>query len=307
MPAGGRCAWIDSTDDGHGALKISATQYLRDLAGEVVDAVEDGVELRAALLAGSAGRGDADDFSDLDLLLYVDELPAAAERDAVRAAVGGANTRPKPESEHACGEKFELDGVTVEVVFVTVARVESRLKQLKDSPTDVDAELQKVVAGILDGLPLRGQELIEGWQARLRDFPEPLRRLLVERHWSFLPLWYHADEIAARDAELWRIDALLDAAFNVLAVLAALNRVYFARVELKRTRSLVARFDRAPPALADRLESLFRLSPDAAAAELGRLIDETRALLAPEFLDLELSLPFPTGTRKQPWAQRPSH
>jgi hypothetical protein len=282
-------------NDRHGLLTNPATEYLRDLAAEVVDAAADQLQLRAALLAGSAGRGDADHYSDLDLLLYVDELPDAATRDAIRTAVGGANPIAKPSTERACGDEFELNGM------------EQRLEQLRDAPADVDPHLQKVFAGILDGLPLGGRELIEGWQARLRDFPEPLRRLLVERHWSFLPLWYHADEIAARDAELWRIDALLDAAFNVLAVLAALNRVYFARVELKRTRSLVATFDQAPPALADRLESLFRLSPDAAAAELGRLIDETRALLAAEFPDLELALRFPTRSRKQPWAQRPSH
>jgi hypothetical protein len=124
----------------------------------------------------------------------------------------------------------------------------------------------------------------------------------VERHWKFLPLWYHHDEIAARDAELWRLDALLDAAFNLLAVLAALNRVYFARVELKRTRALVDAMDRAPTNLADRLESLFRLDPEAAAQELGRLVGETQQLLVAEFPQLDLELEFPPGTRKRPWA-----
>jgi hypothetical protein len=58
----------------------------------------------------------------------------------------------------------------------------------------------------------------------------------------------------------------------------------------------------APSQLADRLESLFRLEPEAAADEIGRLIDETRALVAAELPDLELPLPFPPGTRQQPWS-----
>ena len=53
--------------------------------------------------------------------------------------------------------------------------------------------------------------------------------------------------------------------------------------------------------LADRLESLFRLDADLAAAELGRLVDETRALVFAELHDLELPLQFPPGTRKTPW------
>jgi hypothetical protein len=60
----------------------------------------------------------------------------------------------------------------------------------------------------------------------------------------------------------------------------------------------------APPRLADRLESLLRLEPDPAATELGRLIEETRALILAELPDLELPLRFPPGARQQPWSPR---
>ena len=111
------------------------------------------------------------------------------------------------------------------------------------------------------------------------------------------------EAMAQRDTELWRLDILLDAAFNLLAVLAALNRLYFTRFELKRTRALIAQMPLAPPRLADRLESLRRLEPDAAADQLGQLIAETRALVTAELPDLELPLPFPPGTRQQPWSR----
>ncbi len=54
--------------------------------------------------------------------------------------------------------------------------------------------------------------------------------------------------------------------------------------------------------LADRLESLFRLEPDAAAAELGRLIEETCALVSTDLTELELPLRFQPGTRQQRWS-----
>ena len=84
--------------------------------------------------------------------------------------------------------------------------------------------------------------------------------------------------------------------------LAALNRLYFTRFELKQLRTLVAKMELAPPRLAERLEELFRLEPDRAAAELGRLVEETRAIVASELPDLELPLRFPPGTRQQPWS-----
>jgi predicted nucleotidyltransferase len=280
----------------------AATEHLREVARRIVDAALERVPLRAAMVVGSAARGDADFYSDLDLLLYVDELPPERTLAGIRETVGGTNPIRKNEpTEHFRGEEFVVDGIRAEVSFMTVARVEWRLDQLLDRLEEIDSPVQKVLAGMLEGLPLHGEKLVERWQARMRDYPEPLRRAMVERHWSFFPLWYHGETIAARDAELWRLDMLLEAAFNLLAVLAGLNRLYFRRDELKRMRALIAKMELAPPRLADRLESLFRLEPEAAAAELGRLVEETRALVTRELPDLELPLQFPPGQRQKRW------
>lgn len=280
-----------------------ATEHLRGLAQRIVAAALELVPLRAALLAGSAGRGDADFYSDIDLLLYVDEVPAIETLAELRAAVGGTNPIAKGEpTEHFSGEEFELHGVRTEVTFVTVARIEWRLDELLERLEEIDSPHQKAFSGLLDGEALHGAELIERWRSRLREYPEPLRRAMVERYWDFFPLWNYDEAMAARDAELWRLDVLVEAAFNVLGVLAGLNRLYFTRFELKRMRALVAQMELAPPDLADRLESLFRIERGAAAAELGRLVDETRALVAAELPDLDLPLRFPPGTRQVPWS-----
>jgi predicted nucleotidyltransferase len=279
-----------------------ATRHLRLLASQVVEAALERVPLRGALLAGSAGRGDADFWSDIDLLLYVDVIPPEETLDEIRKAVGGTNpVRREQPTEHFSGEEFELEGVRTEVSFATVARTESRLDELLDRLEAVDSPLQKSLSGILHGLPLHGHELIGRWQARLRDYPEPLRRAMILRHWRFHPLWYHVGHMSARDAELWRLDTLLDAAFDVLGVLAGLNRVYFARFQLTRLRAFIATLPAAPPDLADRLESLFSVDAATAAEELGRLVAETRALVRAEFPDLELPLRFATDARQSPW------
>jgi predicted nucleotidyltransferase len=283
----------------------SATEHLRALARGIVDVVLERVPARAALLVGSAARGDADYYSDLDLIVYVDQVPAEQVLAGIRAAVGGINPIAKEATEYACGEEFELDGVRTEITFITVERVEMRLEQLLDRLEGIDSPVQKAVLGVLEGLPLHGEELIERWQSRLRAYPEPLRRAMVERYWRFFPLWHYADSMAARDAELWRLDMLLEAAFNLLGVLAGLNRLYFSRFELKRMRALIDQMEIAPPHLADRLESLFRLEPREAADELERLVEETRVLVAGELPALELPLPLrlPPKARQQPWSR----
>lgn len=257
--------------------------------------------LEAAILAGSAGRGDADFYSDVDLILYVERLPSSDVVRQVREAVGGANPQAKDNTNDFLGEEFDLRGVSTEVVFVTVSAIERRLDEMLDRLVDLDSPRQKALSGIHEGLPLHGVDLVDRWQARTRAYPEPMRRAMIERYWKFFPLWYYQEALAARDAELWRLDILLDAAFNILGVLAGLNRLYFTRFQFKRTREFIAKMERAPERLADRLESLFRLEPKPAAEELGQLVAETRELVAAEFPDLDLDLRFPPRARLKPW------
>jgi hypothetical protein len=276
-----------------------ATEHVRALARRVVSAALELGPLRAALLAGSGARGDADFYSDVDLLLYVDELPPNDRLERLREAVGGTQPVWLAPSRLV---QFDVGGVAVQVGYTTVARVDEeldttlvRLEEVIGSPN------QKALSGLLEGLPLHGDDVIATWRARAEAYPEALRRASIEHHWQFFPLWYYGEAMRRRDSELWRLDMLLEGAFNVLGVLAALNRVYHARFELKRLRKLVAKLELAPPRLADRLESLFRLPAEEAADELGRLVAETRELVLRELPDLELPLRQPPGERIQPW------
>jgi hypothetical protein len=124
---------------------------------------------------------------------------------------------------------------------------------------------------------------------------------MIQRHWNFFALWHYGEAMALRDSELWRLDVLLDGVFNLLGVLAGLNRLYFARFELKRTRDFISKMELAPTLLADRIEELFRLPPGDAADRFAALVEETRELVSAELPDLDLALPLPPGTRQQPW------
>jgi hypothetical protein len=276
----------------------AATEHVRSLADRVVEAALELGPLRAALLAGSGARGDADFFSDVDLLLYVGEQTPDDRLELLCKALGGTNLVPIAPPHLV---QFDVGGVAVQVGYTTVAELEEQLDQLLVRLEDVHGPMQKLLSGLVEGRPLHGEELLARWRERAAAYPDELRRAGIEHHWKFFPLWWYDEPLAARDAELWRLDMLLEAAFNLLGVLAALNRVYFARFELKRLRALVAKLEHAPPDLADRLEGLVHLPPTAAAAELGRLVVETRDLVARELPDLELPLRRPPGTRAEPW------
>jgi predicted nucleotidyltransferase len=280
----------------------TATDRLRELARRVVDEALARGQLSGALLAGSAGRGDADEWSDIDLLLYVDELPPAEAPEDVRLALGGVEPRPKRRHEgEADGIEFFVEGVLVEVSWLTVGAVDRRLDALLIDRADLDEPWQKLPLGMLEGLALEDDGTIERWRTRLEDFPEPLRRALIQLYWRDLfPLWHWVDSLDARDCEVFRLEMLVDGILRLLGVLAALNRVHYSRLHVKRVGDLVAGFAVAPADLKARLDALPELPPREAADELGALAAETRALVRAELPDLELPFRFPPGSRQQP-------
>jgi predicted nucleotidyltransferase len=277
------------------------TEHLRALARRIGDVVVEEVAPRSVLLTGSAATGEADFYSDIDLIVYCDELPAEERVGAVIDRLGGEDRRliyPRTEDEH--GESFELGRIQCQLALVTVRCADAEVERVLGGE-ELESPLQKAVEGIVDGMPLHGPELIEAWRARATDYPDSLRRAMIERHWRFFPLWYVDRQVAVRDAFLWRRQILVEAAFDLLAVLAALNRLFFTRFQLKRMRKLVGRMHLAPPDLAGRIERLFDLGDAEAASELERLVAETQALVAAELPDLDLPLRQPIGARREPW------
>ncbi|HEX6679812.1 MAG TPA: nucleotidyltransferase domain-containing protein [Gaiellaceae bacterium] len=278
-----------------------AAERLRALAKRLVALEVEHAEPAAALLTGSVSTGEADEYSDIDLILYFGgAIPDDEAIDAVRNAVGGGDaTAIGPRTEVAYAIQFPVDGVQVQLAHETLASAEADIAKVVEE-LEVDTPLQKALEGLHLGTPLHGAETIERLRARAA-YSEDLQRAMIETFWRFYPLWYVADQLERRDAVVWRYEVMAQSAYNVLGVLAGLNRVWFTTFQLKRMRKLVESFELAPPELADRLEALFDPDAKRAVAELERLVGETRELVRQRFPDLELPLTRELGTRHAPF------
>ena len=274
---------------------------LRELAQRLVALELEHTEPAAALLTGSVSTGDVDEYSDIDLILYFDgAIPDDEAIDAVRDAVGGGDPTPiGPRTELAYAIQFPVGGVQVQLAHETLASAEADIAKVVDE-LEVDTPLQKALEGLHSGAALHGAETIERLRARAA-YSEDLQRAMIETFWRFSPLWYVADQLERRDAVVWRYEVMAQSAYNVLGVLAGLNRVWFTTFQLKRMRKLIAAFVSAPPNLAERLEGLFDPDAKRAVAELERLVGETRELVHERFSDLELPLSRELGTRHAPF------
>jgi hypothetical protein len=272
-------------------VATAASRHLVALAEEVTAAYVALTAPRAVLLTGSAARGDSDYYSDIDLLIYYDEKPGAGALRAVGHRLGVEDA----------GGTFTLEGVECQAGLVTVAETEEWLAEVLERFV-ARTMAQKIVEGILAGRALHGADLIGRWQARAAAYPDGLARSMVEAHLRFFPLWQFPHTVATRDTALWAHQVLVEAAQNLLGVLAGLNRRYYSPFQLKHMHRFLDELRLAPPNLAARLDNLLVVDHVSASADLEQLVRDTVHLVDRHMPEVDTSaVRRSLGKREQPW------
>jgi hypothetical protein len=281
-------------------------EYLLGLARRNAAAYTCIPSIRAIILTGSVAEGVCDFYSDLDMILYYDELPT--EEQLAAARLNGAAERAwllGDRAEGTIAEAYILHGVECQFGHATVAAWERDIAQVLEQH-DVASPIQKALSGMAHCIPLHGEPLIRDWQRRLAAYPDGLAMAMVEHYLSFFPLWYHQDRFAVRDATIWMRQELAQSAYHILGVLAGLNRVYFSTFQFKRMRQFVGQLPLAPARLADRIEAMLGASLPQATIQLEALVGELVALVEQHMPEIDTSkVRRRLGQRAEPWAPAP--
>ncbi len=96
--------------------------------------------------------------------------------------------------------------------------------------------------------------------------------------------------------------ALSEAAFNLVGVLAGLNGIYYTTFQFKRVERFVAGLTIAPPNFYARLQGLFNAPLEEALSALEQLVAETVALVEQHMPQIDTTAARRRiGWRAQPW------
>lgn len=255
-------------------MPTERNRELHGLAQRVVDALPPDV-VEEAVLTGSVSRGDADELSDIEMLLVTPApIELAACFDHARAAgLEGLDTWGDP-STRARRVSGHREGVPVELIWWSQADTESAI----DSFFERDSSSSGADA-IAYGIALRTSGSLARWQERLADYPEALARERIEHAaltWGgYAPAGMLT--IVRPHEQLARTERMLDDAARVLRIVYALNRAW--QPTHKRLAARTASLRVKPPRLADRIEqALSEPDPRRALIVMTELQAETVAL-----------------------------
>ena len=256
-----------------------ASQYLVRLAGRNAKIYGTFPMTRAIIVAGSSAQGVSDFYSDVDMMVYYDELPSEDQLAGAVEHNGGVNRRilgKRTDSEFM--EQFTVYGVECQIAHSTVATWERDMASVLEL-FDVVSPMQKALSGMQEAIPLYGESLVREWQMQIASYPDALADAMVKHYLTFFPLWGLADSLVGRDAVVWIHKVLAETAENLLGVLAGLNHVYYSSFQLKRMHRLIDKMSIVPDHCGDRLDTLFTADSAMALPAIESLVAETIGLV----------------------------
>ncbi len=224
---------------------MTRSEELRALARRFVESLPD--EIDEALLTGSVSRGEADELSDVEMLLVARGTPP-------RLSALGIEMWQEDFFENGTVAWYTalVEGEVLEMAGWTHARVEGRLDGILSGEM-IDHARFRFAEALVHGIPLRTAGAIERWQARLAEYPEALVEAIVHdasEEWLEHPLGVRAH---LRPGGRLALAAMLaDDLQNVLRIVFALNRVW--EPSWKRLPQLVAPLAVKPERLAERID-----------------------------------------------------
>jgi len=259
-------------------MVTDAARWRRRVVRPVLDwyAATDGVD--AVMLGGSAARGDADRWSDVEIGVFWKRRPTEAERLAV---AGAAEIRlvnvdgPPPWDDHVYLGAPQPDGLMLEVTHTLSESVDDALDDLLGGQPD--GATMQLAQGIIDGYDVLGPraELVARWKERVATYPRDLA-VAVVRHNGNIEKFWRLQMLIERDNPLLIARESVRIANQFLTVLHALNGRYSGHVlSFKRLDTMERDLLLAPPSLAARVRAVFTEPAPIGAQLLHDLVEET--------------------------------
>ncbi len=275
-------------------------------------------KVRAVIAGGSASRGYADEFSDLEIGVFWNSRPTDEERKEAISRIGGEiwmfdDYTGSKASEHlgvsetTLGSKSYVGSLMVAPNHVTVETAEQWIAALIDN-LDTTPRNYELASAIRYGIPLYGHDLVEQWKQRVSSFPTKLSIKLIQQN-LWLGPWFNWTAYARREDHLVLVQHLIWMQQRIVDVLAALNREYVPSPEYKWVHQLIDRIGLKPTDCASRLKATFT-SDDAMGAtrgliELGLEVIDLVEKHLPEVNEMSLVDDHPeinTSWARQRWA-----
>jgi len=244
-------------------------------------------KLRALVVAGSVGRGWADEWSDVELDLFWNEPPTDGDRKRVIEAAKGTIEYYFPLEGDEWSEAYFVDGLKFEISSLLVSTLDEYIADVIERCDDT-VEKQLRLAALQNSIPLVGDDLIRQWRAKIANYPDALAEKIIRDNIDFGG-WNSVEFAFARGDLLMAYDLMTKTQKQAMTVLLALNRTYMGHPRGKWLQHFADEMQHKPARLAERMLYALRAGSEQGVQEMHSVIEETFALVEQHFPQIDLT------------------
>ena len=255
----------------------TASQWRLDMAKSMAQVFSKNDKVKAIVVGGSVARGIADAYSDLDSIAFCTELPSDKELKTAEQQTPAEHWINNYNFDSKIGIEYRIGTARGEISHHRIERMEDQLADVVDRH-QTDTKKHKSVGGLLEAIPLYGEEMVRAWQDKASKYPPELALAMINRDIMIYPLWITKDYAHARNSSLFQYEMLCQTTQKILGILLGLNRIYHPH-EFKWLDYYIDKMSIAPQNFGPRLKKAFQIEPLVAMGDIGELVEETFSLI----------------------------
>ncbi|WP_101842226.1 DUF4037 domain-containing protein [Halobacillus sp. Marseille-P3879] len=251
---------------------------LKDLAVKAANVYKENSKVEAVYIAGSLSRGWEDQYSDIELNVCWYEAPNEADRKSVIDALSGEIIEFHDYEEEEWSESYKVNDIKLEISSFLTEGVLRKIQRVTKE-FQVNIKDQCLAASIHYGIPLHGEEVLDGLKAKVVVYPESLSQNMIEAHLDLGEKWQNRYALLEREDWLMYYSLLTMAQKKIMGLLFGLNCLYVHHPSYKWQKQSLDLMNIKPERVNERLDRVFLSSPDEGLKEVEALMEEIKQLI----------------------------
>jgi predicted nucleotidyltransferase len=143
-----------------------------ELAEQICEKVKVIEGVKAIVIGGSVGRGYADEYSDLEILIFWDEYPDEITRKLIVKKLNAEYFYPYNNYEGR-EDNVIANGFRIDLWHLTLQQEEQVIKSITEN-FEIDLGSSNAMDTIRTCIPLFGEEIIYSWKNRAKEYPNAI-------------------------------------------------------------------------------------------------------------------------------------
>lgn len=190
---------------------------------ERIRSVEGTKGIRALIVGGSVARGYADEYSDIEIPIFWEELPNENLRKLIVKELNAEFFYPY--NHEAREDNIIVNELRIDLWHITLEQEEQVIKSVIED-FEIDFGSSNAIDTIRTCIPIFGEEIISSWKAKAKEYPKQIAISSINRALESIDCT-QVELLIQRENSTLVFEHIANVQKNIFIILLALNKEYF--------------------------------------------------------------------------------